>query len=142
MNTSDNNGYAAFLLRVALGVMFLAHGLTKVFVFTIPGTMGFFAQLGYPGWLAYPVILGEVGGGLFLILGIYTRWIALANILILLGTLPVHVPNEWMFANKGGGWEYPVFLIVASLAVALLGGGAFAYHLPWIKDQATGANAG
>jgi len=136
MNTSNNSKYAAFLLRVALGVMFLAHGLTKVFVFTIPGTVGFFSSVGYPGWLAYPVILGELGGGLFLVFGIYTRWIALANILILLGTLPVHVPNGWMFTNQGGGWEYPVFLIVASVSAALLGDGKFALRLPWMTEPA------
>ena len=138
MNTSNNSDYAALLLRVALGVMFLAHGLTKVFVFTIPGTVGFFAQLGFPGWLAYLVILGEVGGGILLVLGVYTRWVALANIVILLGSIPVHWANGWMFANQGGGWEYPVFLIIASLAVALLGSGTFAYHPPWIKAQAVG----
>lgn len=134
MNTSNNSDYAAFLLRVALGVMFLAHGLMKIFVFTIPGTVGFFSSIGYPGWLAYLVILGEVGGGLFLVLGIYTRWIALANILILLGTLPVHWANGWMFANTNGGWEYPVFLIVASASVALLGDGKFALRLPWMEE--------
>ena len=134
MNTSNNSDYAAFLLRVALGVMFLAHGLMKIFVFTIPGTVGFFSSIGYPGWLAYLVILGEVGGGLFLVLGIYTRRIALANILILLGALPVHMSNGWMFANEGGGWEYPVFLIVASVSAALLGDGKFALRLPWMKE--------
>jgi len=136
MNTSNNADYAAFLLRTALGVMFLAHGLTKVFVFTIPGTMGFFESLGYPGWLAYLVILGEIGGGLFLVFGIYTRWIALANILILLGTLPVHWPNGWMFSNPNGGWEYPVFLILVAVSVALLGDGKFALRLPWMKEPA------
>jgi len=142
MNTSNNGDYAALLLRVTVGVMLLVHGLTKIFVFTIPGTIGFFARFGYPGWLADAVILGEVGGGLFLVLGVYTRWIALTNILVLLVTLPVHWPNGWMFANKGAGWEYTAILVVVSLAVALLGNGAFAYRPPWIKDQAVGANAG
>ena len=136
MNTSDNSAHAAFLLRAALGVMFLAHGLTKVLVFTIPGTVGFFNSIGYPGWLAYLVILGEVGGGLLLVLGVYTRWVALANIVILLGTLPVHWANGWMFANTNGGWEYSVFLIVVSVSVALLGDGKFALRLPWMKEQA------
>ena len=134
MNTSDNSAHAAFLLRAALGVMFLAHGLTKVLVFTIPGTVGFFNSIGYPGWLAYLVILGEVGGGLLLVLGVYTRWVALANIVILLGTLPVHWANGWMFANTNGGWEYSVFLIVVSVSVALLGDGKFALRLPWMKE--------
>jgi len=127
---TNNSNYAGLILRLALGVMFMSHGLMKVLVFTIPGTVGFFESIGYPGWTAYLVILGEVGGGALLILGVYTRWIALANTMILLGSIPVHWGSGWMFSNEGGGWEYPVFLVVVSLAVALLGDGAYALRLP------------
>ena len=61
---------AALVLRVTSGVAFLAHGWLKVSVFTILGTVGFFESLGLPGFLAYLVILGELGGGLALILGV------------------------------------------------------------------------
>jgi len=127
---TNNSNYAGLILRLALGVMFMSHGLMKVLVFTIPGTVGFFESIGYPGWTAYLVILGEVGGGALLILGVYTRWIALANTMILLGSIPVHWGSGWMFSNEGGGWEYPVFLVVVSFAVALLGDGAYALRLP------------
>ncbi|MCI1011346.1 DoxX family membrane protein, partial [Pseudomonas oryzihabitans] len=53
--TDRTSSYAPLLLRLALGAMFLAHGLTKLLVFTLPGTAGFFASVGFPGWLAYPV---------------------------------------------------------------------------------------
>ena len=70
--------YAALLLRVSLGILLLAHGLLlKVFTFTIPGTVGFFESIGFPGFLAYLVILGEIGGGIALILGLRTREISL-----------------------------------------------------------------
>jgi len=47
---------AAFLLRVALGAMFIAHSLVlKLFVFTLPGTAAFFETLGLPGWFAYAI---------------------------------------------------------------------------------------
>ena len=128
---TNNAAYAGLILRLALGVMFISHGLMKVLVFTIPGTVGFFESIGYPGWLAYLVILGEVGGGALLILGVYTRWIALANTLILLGSITVHWGSGWMFSNEGGGWEYPVFLVVVSVAVALIGDSAYALRLPW-----------
>ena len=59
---------AAFVNRLALGAMFLAHGLLKVFVFTLPGTAGFFESVGFPGWTAYPVTLAEIAGGAALIL--------------------------------------------------------------------------
>ena len=59
--------YAALLLRVSLGILFLAHGLLlKVLTFTIPGTVGYFQSIGYPGFFAYLVIAGEIGGGLAL----------------------------------------------------------------------------
>ncbi|WP_447927681.1 MULTISPECIES: DoxX family protein [unclassified Vreelandella] len=117
--------YAITLLRVSLGVMALAHGLLKLLVFTLPGTVGYFESLGLPGFLAYLTIAGEIGGGLALILGIYTRWVSLAMIPLLLGAASVHLGNGWMFSNEGGGWEFPIFWAVALLVQAGLGGGRF-----------------
>ena len=119
--------YAALLLRVSLGVMFIAHGLLlKVFTFTVPGTVGYFESLGYPGFFAYLVILGEVGGGLALILGTWTRVISLLLLPIIIGATLQHVGAGWLFTNAGGGWEFPVFWTVALLVQALLGSGAWA----------------
>ena len=70
--------YAALLLRLSLGTMFLAHGLLKVMVFTPAGTAGFFNSLGLPSWLAYATIVAEILGGLLLIAGIRSRLVALA----------------------------------------------------------------
>lgn len=117
--------YATTLLRVSLGVMALAHGFLKVLVFTLPGTVAYFESLGLPGFLAYLTIAGEIGGGLALILGAYTRWVSLAMIPLLLGAASVHLGNGWMFSNAGGGWEFPVFWAVALLVQAGLGGGRF-----------------
>ena len=61
--------YAATLLRVALGLLFLAHAGLKIFVFTPAGTAQFFGSLGLPPALAYLVIAIEVIGGVALILG-------------------------------------------------------------------------
>ncbi|ABC31500.1 predicted membrane protein [Hahella chejuensis KCTC 2396] len=119
--------YAALLLRLSLGVMFLAHGLLKLLVFTPAGTAGFFGSLGLPGWFAYLAIMAELGGGALLIAGYRTQWVALALTPILLGSIVfVHGANGWAFSAEGGGWEYPAFLLAASLAQALLGDGAFA----------------
>jgi putative oxidoreductase len=118
--------YAALLLRVALGAMFIAHGLLKVLVFTVPGTVGFFESLGLPGFLAYLTILAEIVGGTALILGFQVRWIALALVPVLLGATWAHAGNGWLFTSPKGGWEYPALLTVATLAQALLGAGAYA----------------
>lgn len=126
--------YAALLLRLALGTMFLAHGLTKLLVFTPAGTVKFFASLGFPGFLAYPVIAFEVIGGIMLVLGILPRWVAGLAAVELLVASTVHWPNGWQFAApNGGGWEYPVFLGVAAAALALLGSGAYAIWPSWRK---------
>ncbi len=118
--------YAAFVLRLALGVMFLAHALLKVVVFTVPGTVQFFQSLGLPGVLAYVTIAVELGAGVLLIAGLGTRWVALATIPVLLGAAWAHLPNGWVFSAQGGGWEYPVFLAFAAFVQFLLGDGAYA----------------
>ncbi len=123
--TQSLQAHATALLRVSLGVMALAHGLLKVFVFTVPGTVGFFESLGLPAFIAYLTILAEVGGGLALVLGIYTRWVSLALVPILLGAAWAHAGNGWVFSNPGGGWEYPVFWTVTLLVQAGLGSGSF-----------------
>lgn len=122
--------YAALLLRLSLGVMFIAHALLKLVVFTLPGTVQFFEGIGYPGFLAYVVFSAELIGGTLLVLGVYTRWVSLALIPILIGAAMVHVPNGWVFSAPNGGWEYPVFLVVASAVQALLGDGALALRAP------------
>jgi putative oxidoreductase len=48
---------------------------------------------------------------------------------ILIGALYVHAGNGWLFTAKNGGWEYPLFLIAASLVQALLGDGAYALRI-------------
>ena len=119
--------YAALTLRVSLGLMFIAHSLVlKYFVFTLPGTAQFFQSLGLPAVLAYATFWAELVGGVLLVLGIGTRWVALALIPILLGATWVHIGNGWVFSAPNGGWEYPVFLIAASFVQALLGDGAYA----------------
>lgn len=118
--------YAAFALRVALGLMFIAHALLKYYVFTIPGTVQFFQSLGLPGALAYVTFFAELVGGALILAGVGTRWVAAALVPILLGATWAHLGNGWLFTAKGGGWEYPAFLTVAAGVQALLGDGAYA----------------
>jgi putative oxidoreductase len=121
--------YAALLLRVSLGTLFLAHGLVlKVLTFGIPGTVGYFQSLGFPGSFAYLVMLGEIGGGLALILGAYTRVISLLLLPIMIGATLQHVGNGWVFSGNGGGWEFPVFWTVLLFVQALIGDGAYAWR--------------
>lgn len=122
---------AVFLLRVALGVMFLAHSVVlKLLTFGLPGTAAFFVGIGLPASLAYVTFAAELMGGVLLILGVQTRWVALALSPILIGAIVwVHAKNGWMFADPNGGWEYPLYLFVLCIAQALLGDGPYALSL-------------
>lgn len=123
--SSDLAPYGATVLRVSLGTMWIAHALLKYFVFTLAGTAAFFGSLGLPGWLAYPVFAAELAGGIAILLGIYARQMSLLLIPIMLGAAWVHLPNGWVFSAPNGGWEYPAFLVLASIAQALIGDGKF-----------------
>jgi putative oxidoreductase len=142
MIDNRNAPYAALLLRVSLGVLLLAHGLLlKVFTFTVPGTVGYFQSLGFPGVFAYLVIAGEILGGIALILGVWTRAVSLLALPILIGATLQHIGNGWMFASPKGGWEFPAFWTVALVVQALLGDGAYALRLPLLNSFGRAAEA-
>lgn len=127
MNTIDRTGTGIALLRISLGVMFVAHSLIlKYAVYTLAGTAGYFESIGLPGVLAYVVFWMELIGGVLLILGVASRWVALALLPILLGALWAHAGFGWVFSNQNGGWEYPLYLSILAVAQILLGDGAFA----------------
>jgi putative oxidoreductase len=123
MNNSDHINTAQVLLRVTFGVLLLAHGLLKVLGFGVEGTVGFFASLGLPAIVAYLVMAGEVLGGVALIVGYRVRTVALLSLPIMLGAVWVHASKGWLFSNAGGGWEFPVLLVVLAVVLALQGGG-------------------
>jgi putative oxidoreductase len=118
--------YAASVLRVALGVMFIAHALLKYYVFTLPGTAQFFQSLGLPGVLAYLTFWAELVGGALILAGVYSRWVSAALIPVLIGATWAHAANGWLFTAPNGGWEYPAFLTLVATAQALLGNGKYA----------------
>ena len=125
--TNQQAAYAALILRVSLGVMYVAHSLIlKHFTYTLTGTAQFFESLGLPAALAYATFWGELIGGVLLVAGVGTRVVSLALVPILAGALWVHAGNGWVFSAANGGWEYPLFLIVVSFVAALLGNGRYA----------------
>lgn len=121
--------YAALLLRLTLGVAFIAHALLKVLVFGMAGTVQFFQMVGYPGFLAYPVVLAELLGGVALVIGFQVRAVSLALIPIMIGAFLTHLPNGWVFSNANGGWEFPAFWIVTLVVQAMMGAGPAALRL-------------
>jgi len=118
--------YVPTALRIALGVIFISHALTKAFIYTFPGTEAYFASQGFPAWTVYPVFTLELVGGLALIAGLKSRYIALALMPVMLGAIKPHLANGMGFSNAGGGWEFPALLLVLLGAQAVLGSGALA----------------
>ena len=119
--------YATLLLRIGLGLLFLAHAAVKVFVFTVPGFLGYFASLGLPAVFAYATLALEVAGGLCLVLGIYAPLICLPLAGELMGTIVMeHGKHGFVFSNSGGGWEFPALWALALIVLSLLGDGPLA----------------
>ena len=118
--------YGALTLRIALGLMFIAHAYLKLAIFTPAGFTGFLGQVGLPGFLAWPIMLAELIGGLAILIGFHGRLVSAALLPVLLGALAIHFPNGWVFNAPNGGWEYPAFLALTTFAHVLIGDGALA----------------
>jgi putative oxidoreductase len=124
MKTNKDLGLT--LLRVILGIVFLAHGYQKLFVYGIGGVAGTFAQMGIPAphLAAYLATFAEFFGGIALLLGLFTRLAAIpVAFTMIVAILQVHLQGGF-YAPKGV--EYPLTLLVANIALVVAGGGAFA----------------
>jgi putative oxidoreductase len=119
--------YAVLTLRVTTGILFLVHGLIKLFVFTPAGTAGYFESIGLPGALGYLTMLAEILGGLALIAGFKARIVSAALVPVLLGAAVFgHGSFGFNWSNPNGGWEYPVMWAIVQAAIAALGDGPYA----------------
>lgn len=123
---TQNGETGAFILRLSLGVMWISHALLKWFVFTIPGFANWLESEGLPAFMAWPVFTLELVGGIMILLGLYGRYISALLIPVMLVAAWTHSANGWLHTSEGGGWEYPVFLVFASLAHVLIGDGRYA----------------
>jgi len=125
MIRSDDTG--KLVLRVALGILVLLHGIAK-----IRGGVGFVSNAliahGLPGALAWLSLIGEVVAPVLLIIGLYTRpaaWIVVINVLFAIWL--VQMKQLGMLNKAGGGWalELEGMFLFGALAVAFMGAGRF-----------------
>ena len=121
--------YGATLLRLILGIVYIMHAYLAAVIFGPAGMIAYQTKYGVPyaeigTWY---LILAHGLGGICLVLGLYTRWAALANVPVMLGALVfVHLKNGFWAHSSPPGYEYVLVLVVVSLAVAMIGGGALA----------------
>ena len=124
-NEANIQSIGVSLLRIHFGIILLAHGWLKVYVFSIAGTVGYFSSIGLPPIIAYLVIFGELVGGLALILGIQTRLAAALAAPIVFGAAVMNGGNGWLHSASGGGWEYAASLTVIAVSLAIMGSGQY-----------------
>ena len=124
-NETNIQSIGVSLLRIHFGIILLAHGWLKVYVFSIAGTVGYFSSIGLPPIIAYLVIFGELIGGLALILGIQTRLAAALAVPIVFGAAVMNGGNGWLHSASGGGWEYAASLTVIAVSLAIMGSGQY-----------------
>ena len=130
INNQQYSESGATVLRLGLGTVWIAHALFKLLVLSIPGFATWLGSRGLPIFMAWPVFLLEIIGGTMILLGFYGRYVSVALIPILLVAIWTHAANGWLHTNQGGGWEFPVFLVLASVAHILIGDGRYAMHTP------------
>ena len=128
-------GLGITVLRLVVGIIYTVHGLQKLVVYGFAGVSKNFAALGlpFPDVSAVVVTLLEFIGGLLLIAGLFSRPAAvLLAIEMLVAILAVHLKAGFFLP---GGFEYPLALLAADIALALTGPGAFALDAKVIKNR-------
>jgi len=119
--------YAPLFLRVTLGALAIAHLYWKFYV--LPGGLDAWWQnlntQGYPDWVVYYVLSGEFAGAILLIPGVWTRWVALYCLPLMLGAAEYWLVRKGFFFVSAGA-EMPILWSVALNTQAMLGDGAHA----------------
>lgn len=114
---------APLVLRVATGAIFAMHGWQKL-QSGVPGVSGFLGTLGFPAPELFAVLLiaAELGGGIMLILGLYTHWVAkILALVALVALVLVHLKNG--FFMSAGGYEFILLIFAASFSLMITGPG-------------------
>ncbi|MEK7390689.1 MAG: DoxX family protein [Patescibacteria group bacterium] len=123
INIKKNHDLGMFLLRLAVGVIFVAHGWSKFA--NMEQTIGFFGQLGMPSVFAYLVAAIELLGGLALVIGLYTDLAALLLAIVMVVAI-VYVKMATLKVGLMGGYEFDIVLLASNLAIMFVGPGKYA----------------
>lgn len=124
-----NSDLGLLFVRIALGSVFIAHGLQKLQ--GLEGTIGFFASLGMPAFMAYVVTIIEVLGGLFVLLGVFTEIAGLSLAVVMIGAIYT------VKMSKGfvGGYEFDLTLLLIALTLVVSGAGKYSISKLFKKNE-------
>jgi putative oxidoreductase len=123
--------YGALLLRVVLGVVYIAHAYLALVIMGPAKVVEYqrAVHIPLPEIGAWYLIVAHGLGGIMLILGLLVRWAALANIPVMAGALWfVHLQQGFFILGSKYGYEYVLVMLGATIAQALLGAGAFTFR--------------
>ena len=124
--------FGVTILRLIVGVIYVMHAYLSLVIFTPAGSAAFMKSAGLPApvLMAWVIIVVHSLGGIMLVMGLWTRMAAAANAVVILGAiLKIHLPQGFFTKVMGGqpaGYEFPLLLLGASVALILTGGGALA----------------
>ncbi|MNO16921.1 putative oxidoreductase CatD [compost metagenome] len=105
----------SLLMRVVLGIIFVAHAVSK-FQMGLENVSGWFGSLGLPGFLGYIVAFIELLGGIFLIVGLFTRYVSVLLVIVLAGAVfTVKIPLGLLGNGQTGGYELDLALLLIAL---------------------------
>lgn len=126
-------GYAPLVLRLVTGAIFAMHGYQKLTEMGVDGVAGFLGGLGFPLASVFAVILiaAELLGGIALILGAFTHWVSkLLAVVAVVALVTVHITKG--FFISGGGYEFILLILAATVSLMITGAGAFSVD-GWMK---------
>src|ERR1700689_269321 len=129
--------FGLFLLRVAVGIDWIVHALLKTWR-GMNTHEALLAKNGITPLLAWPTFSVELIGGCASLLGWYTRQWAAFLLIFLAVVVWIKWPVGWLYSNPGGGWEYPLFWLMAQAALVLAGSGAFVLPRPALAGRGSG----
>lgn len=112
---------ALIIMRVILGFLFLAHGIAKLQM-GVGNVAGWFQSIGIPGFMAYGVTAIELIGGAMLIVGLFTRYVSILLIAVLVGAVLTAKLSAGLLGNgQSAGYELDLAFIVIALYLAVAG---------------------
>lgn len=134
---TNGAAWGVLVLRVVVGIILVMHGYAALATYTPRGMSGMVLRMGFPAWTAMPLawylIIAHAVGGALIVIGLWTRLAAVLNVPIMLSAVTLlHWPQGFFMratVTDGRasviGYEYPLLVLAATLAIALIGAGPF-----------------